>query len=254
MIFDAHAHYDDPAFDGDRDELLKSMPEKGVGYIVNAGSDIASSEASVELAHRWYFVWAAVGVHPHEAKSWDEASEKRLSELMAEKKVVAVGEIGLDYHYDLSPREVQKSVFRRQLELARDAGFPVVIHEREALEDTLKIIRDFPEIRGMFHCFSGSPETAAELVRAGWYISLGGAVTFKNAKKAPAVLEKVPSDRLILETDCPYMAPVPFRGKRNDSTMIHIVAGKAALLRGVSAEEIERLTCQNAVRLFGERM
>ena len=251
MIFDSHAHYDDHAFDADRDELLASMAEKGVGYILNSGSDIPSSEASVSLAKRFPFVYAAAGVHPHEAKTWDDGAEKRLRELLEEDKVVALGEIGLDYHYDLSPRDVQKAVFRRQLEIAVERNIPVVIHEREALGDTLEIINDFPGVRGMFHCFSGSPETAAELVKKGWYISLGGAVTFKNAKKPPAVLASVPEDRLLVETDCPYMAPVPHRGKRNDSSLISLVLQKAEEVRGVSAGYIEDKTCENALRLFG---
>ena len=253
MIFDAHAHYDDHAFDADRDELLSSMAEKGVGYILNSGSDIPSSEASVELAGLYPFVYAAVGVHPHEAKTWNGEAEERLKELLNAPKVVALGEIGLDYHYDLSPRDVQKAVFRRQLEIACEKNIPVVIHEREALGDTLEIIKDFPAVRGMFHCFSGSPETAAELVKKGWYISLGGAVTFKNAKKPPAVLASVPEDRLLVETDCPYMAPVPHRGKRNDSSLISYVLQKAEEVRGISAKEIETRTCENALRLFGIR-
>ena len=250
MIFDAHAHYDDHAFDEDRDGLLASMEEKGIGYILNSGSDIPSSEASVALAKRFPFVYAAVGVHPHEAKTWNADSEKRLTELLTEEKVVAIGEIGLDYHYDLSPREVQKTVFRRQIEIACEKDIPVVIHEREALGDTLEIINDFPNVRGMFHCFSGSPETASELVKKGWYISLGGAVTFKNAKKPPAVLASVPDDRLLVETDCPYMAPVPHRGKRNDSSLISFVLQKAEEVRGVPAKDIENKTCENALRLF----
>ncbi|MBQ8899073.1 MAG: TatD family hydrolase [Clostridia bacterium] len=251
MIFDAHAHYDDDAYDADRDVLLSRLHGEGVGYILNSGSDIASSEASVSLAHRWDFVWAAVGVHPHEAKSWNDEAEMRLRELLEDPRVVALGEIGLDYHYDLSPREVQKAVFRRQLEIARERDIPVVIHEREALGDTLEMIGDFPGIRGMFHCFSGSPETAAELVKKGWYISLGGAVTFKNAKKPPAVLASVPEDRLLVETDCPYMAPVPHRGKRNHSGRISFVLEKAEEVRGVPANIIEQQTCENALRLFG---
>ncbi len=250
MIFDSHAHYDDSAFDADREELLASMPDRGVGYILNSGADIPSSEASVALAARWPFVYAAVGVHPHEAKSWDSAAEKRLYELLSAPKVVALGEIGLDYHYDFSPRETQKAVFRRQMEIAVEKNIPVVIHEREALADTLEIIGDFPAARGMFHCFSGSPETALELVKKGWYISLGGAVTFKNAKKPPAVLAAVPEDRLLLETDCPYMTPAPHRGRRNDSSYISFVLAKAQEVRGVSAAEIEAKTTENALRLF----
>ena len=253
MIFDAHAHYDDSAFDEDRDELLNSMADKGVGFILNSGSDIPSSEASVALADRYPFIYAAVGVHPHEAKSWNGEAEERLKELLNAPKVVALGEIGLDYHYDLSPRDVQKAVFRRQLEIATERDIPVVIHEREALADTLEIINDFPNVKGMFHCFSGSPETAAELVKKGWYISLGGAVTFKNAKKPPAVLASVPEDRLLVETDCPYMSPVPHRGKRNDSSLISYVLQKAEEVRGISAKEIETRTCENALRLFGIR-
>ena len=250
MILDAHAHYDDPAFDADRDALIASLPAAGIGLVVNAGSDLASSRASVALAERWPFFRAAVGIHPHEASSWDGAAERELRALAAHPRAVALGEIGLDYHYDLSPRDVQKRVFERQLALAEELGLPVVLHEREALGDTLEILARHPGAKGMFHCFSGSPETAAECVKNGWYISLGGAVTFKNAKRPPAVMASVPGDRLLTETDCPYMAPVPFRGRRCDSTMIRRVLEAGAALRNEDEASLEAQIFANGLRFF----
>ena len=218
MFFDTHAHYDDEQFDADRDELLTKMAENGVDLIVNAASDILSAQKACALSERYPFIYFAAGVHPHEAEGWNGDTRDALLKLLAHPKAVAVGEIGLDYHYDLSPREIQRARFREQMELARELGKPVIIHEREACADALEILRDYwDDVPGVFHCYSGSWETAKEILSHGWYLSFTGVVTFKNARKSLEVAEKMPLDRLMLETDCPYLAPVPMRGTRNDS-------------------------------------
>lgn len=250
-IFDSHAHYDDKRFDDDRDELLSALPGRGVCCIINAASDLDSADASIALAEKYGYIYAAAGVHPHEAESWDERSEERLLRQLAHEKVVAVGEIGLDYHYDFSPREVQRDVLRRQLEIAKRLDMPVIIHDREAHGDMYEILREFAPLKGVVHCFSGSVELAEETLRYGMHIGLGGAVTFKNARVPLEVARFVPPDRLLVETDAPYMAPVPHRGERNDSSMIAFVAETLAEVRETTADEILEAASRNAQALFG---
>ena len=250
MYFDTHAHYDDEAFDADRDAVLASMPERGVELIVNPGCGEKSSLAAMELAERYSYVYAAVGWHPQEADSFDAASEDRLRAWAQHEKVVAIGEIGLDYYYEGAAKETQKDVFARQLALAQELGLPVIVHDREAHADCMEIIRRYPEVRGVFHCYSGSVEMARELLNLGWYLSFTGAVTFKNAQKAPAVVQSLPDDRFMIETDSPYLAPVPYRGKRNDSSLLAPIAQRIAELRGTTAEEIARITKENGLRFF----
>ena len=248
-IFDSHAHYDSEAFDEDRDSLVASLPDKGICGVINCASDIATSHTSLELAQKYPFIYAACGVHPHEAQ---EAAGNWLDELKLlcrNDKCVAIGEIGLDYHYDFSPRELQKEFFGRQLALAKELDLPVVVHDREAHEDTLELLRRYAP-KGVVHCFSGSVEMAKEVVKLGMYIGLGGAVTFKNARKPLEVATYVPDDRLLIETDSPYMTPVPFRGKRCDSSYIPYTAEVLAGVRGVSAQDILDLTRRNADTLF----
>ena len=251
MYFDTHAHYDDEQFDIDRDELLASMPASGVSLIVNPASNLDSCRKVLEIANKFPFVYAAVGVHPHDAKEMDDDSIGLIRDMAKNEKVVAIGEIGLDYHYDLSPRDVQKKRFYQQLELARELKLPVIIHEREACQDTMDIITQFKNLKGVVHCFSGSWETAQQILDMGWYISFTGAVTFKNAKKAPEVAAKMPIDRLMLETDSPYMAPVPLRGRRNDSRNLPYIAETIAQLRGITREEVAATTLENGKKFFG---
>lgn len=251
MLFDTHAHYDAGRFDSDRHELLGSMRENGVGRILNAGCDLPSSQCSVALAHQYDFIWAAVGSHPDDADHVDEALLAEYRKLAEDKRVVAIGEIGLDYHYEDVPREIQQKAFRMQMELARELHLPVIVHEREAHEDGLKIVEEFPEVTGVFHCYSGSLEMARELVKRGWYIGFTGVLTFKNARRALEVAENVPLYRLLLETDCPYMAPEPHRGRRCDSIMMIHTAAKLAQLRDMTVEEIAKATWENGCRLFG---
>lgn len=249
-IFDSHAHYDSEAFNDDRKELLNALPEQGVCGIINCGSDMASSLTSLELADEFDFVYAACGVHPHEAEGCRQGYLPVLKKLCSEEKCVAVGEIGLDYHYDFSPREIQKQVFEQQLVLAKELDLPVIVHDREAHEDTFNLLKRYKP-KGVVHCFSGSAEMAKEIVKLGMYIGLGGAVTFKNARKPREVAEIVPADKLLIETDCPYMTPVPFRGKRCDSSYIPYTAEVIAEARGATAQEILDLTRANANKLFG---
>jgi len=251
MLFDTHAHYDAGRFDGDRHALLSSMEAHGVGRILNAGCDLASSRASLELARRYDFIWAAVGSHPDDADHVDGALLDAYRALAADARAVAVGEIGLDYHYEDVPRAIQKEAFEAQLALAEELGLPVIVHEREAHGDAMEIVRRHPKVIGVFHCYSGSLEMARELVRLGWYVGFTGVLTFKNARRALEVAENVPLNRLLLETDCPYMAPEPYRGRRCDSTMLVHTARRLAELKGLSLEDIARATWENGSRLFG---
>lgn len=254
MIFETHAHYDDESFDTDREELICSMPERGIGRIINVGASIETTKTTLELAAKYDFVYAAVGVHPSDISGLNEGTFAWLKEQTELSKTVAVGEIGLDYYWDKEP-EVQKAQrywFRRQLELAREAQLPVIIHSRDAAADTMEAMKSVhaEEIPGVIHCYSYSKEMAQEFIKMGYYIGVGGVVTFKNAKKLKETVEAIPLDRILLETDCPYMAPEPHRGTRNDSSNIPYVVAKIAELKGITAEEVERVTEANARRLF----
>lgn len=250
-IFDSHAHYDDPAFDADREEMLtRTLPEAGVCTVVNCGADLPSSEASIALAAKFGYVYAAVGIHPECVKDAPEDFAGWLEALLGAPKVVAVGEIGLDYHFaENAPRAVQVAAFERQIELANAHHLPVIIHDREAHGDTLEVLKRLKPA-GVVHCFSGSVEMAREILKLGMYIGLGGAVTFKNAKTPVAVAKMVPEERLLMETDCPYMTPVPFRGTRNDSSKIVYSAEKIAEVRGEEVQKLLNQTRKNAEMLF----
>lgn len=250
MIFDSHAHYDDKVFNEDRDVLLKELPSKGVCGVVNCSADLSESRESVSLADKYDYIFAAVGVHPHGAENLDENYLEELKKLAGHKKVVAIGEIGLDYHYDFSPRDIQKKIFEEQIKLALDLDLPVIIHDREAHKDTMDLLKKYRP-KGVIHCFSGSVEMAREVIDLGMYIGLGGAVTFKNAKNPILVAKEIPLTSMLIETDAPYMTPVPFRGKRCDSSHIYYTAEKIAEVRGVTKEEILEYTRKNALNLFG---
>lgn len=249
-IFDTHAHYDDEKFSEDRAELLSSLNESGVVGIIDCSCDRISSLEAIELSKKFDFVFSAIGIHPHEAAEAKESDYEELRALYSTPKVVAVGEIGLDYHYDFSPREVQLEAFERQIVLANELSLPIIVHDREAHEDTFRLLKKYRP-RGVVHCFSGSVEMAKEVLKLGMYIGLGGAVTFKNARKPLEVAKAVPNDRLLLETDCPYMAPVPFRGSRCDSSMISKTAEKIAEVRSCETQELIDQCRKNAKALFG---
>lgn len=251
MYFDTHAHYDDEAFDSDREELLKSLGESGVELIIDPGCDMDSSCKALELAERFSYVYAAVGLHPEELEKHGPDALDKVRELAGHPKCVAIGEIGLDYYWDASHKEEQKELFRRQIELALELDKPVIVHDREAHGDCLEIVRDYPGLRGVFHCYSGSGEMAKELLKLGWYLGFDGPITYKNARKALEVLELCPVDRMLIETDSPYLSPVPMRGKRNDSSNLRYVVEKIALIKELSHEEIAALTMANGCRLFG---
>ena len=251
-IFDTHAHYDADQFASDREAVLTALPAAGVGLVVDPGCDVASSREAVALAERFDHVYAAVGIHPEDCDGCTDADFDVIRELCRREKVVAVGEIGLDYYWkENPPRDFQEQVFRRQIELALELDLPVIIHDREAHGDSLRIVLDYPGLRGVFHCFSGSPEMAQELLKRGWYLGFDGPITYKNAKRAPEVAAITPMDRIVIETDAPYMAPVPFRGKRNDSRLLPYVVEKLAEWNGVTPEEMTDITWQNGKRLFG---
>jgi len=250
MFFDTHAHYDDEQFNEDRDALLASMPQHGISLIVNAASNMQSSREAIALAEKYPFIYAAAGVHPHDAAEMTDSDLDEIEKLCSHEKVVAVGEIGLDYHYNFSPQDVQKKRFCQQMELARKVNLPVIIHEREAHLDGLAIVTSFPDVIGVFHCYSGSWEMAKTILDQGWYLSFTGAITFKNARRAIEVIENMPLDRLMIETDCPYLAPVPNRGKRNSSLNIPHIAEKVAEIRNLSAEEVAAVTMENGKRFF----
>ena len=250
-IFDSHAHYDDAAFDADREAFLAELPQKGVCRAVDCGADLASSHRAAQLAEQYPWIFFAAGIHPEEAHDLPADWEKQLEAMLALPKAVAVGEIGLDYHFkENPPRETQKAVFARQTEIAAAHGLPIIVHDREAHGDTMEILQKYKP-RGVVHCFSGSVEMAREVLKLGMYIGLGGAVTFKNARVPVEVAKMVPPDRLLLETDCPYMAPVPFRGKRNDSSLIAYTAERIAEIRGEDAQKLIDRACRNAETFFG---
>ena len=251
MLFDTHAHMDDRAFAADRETLLAQLPEAGIGLVMNPGCSLESSRNADLLSRQYGYIYAAVGSHPDAA---DEVNEAVLEEYRVlckqNSKIKAIGEIGLDYHYEDIPREIQLKAFRAQMELAKELGLPVIVHEREAHEDGMKVVEEFPEVTGVFHCYSGSAEMAKELVKRGWYIGFTGVLTFKNARKAVEVAKAIPLDRIVLETDCPYMSPEPFRGKRNDPGRLYRMAEKLAEIRGLSVEEIHSVTMENGKRLY----
>ena len=251
MLFDTHAHLDDRAFDEDRAQLLAALPEQGLALVMNPGCSLASSRNAVALANGYDYIYAAVGSHPDVA---DEVNEEVLEEYRTickqNPKIKAIGEIGLDYHYEDIPREIQQKAFRMQMELARQLDLPVIVHERDAHEDGMKIVEEFPEVKGVFHCYSGSYEMAKWLIARGWYIGFTGVLTFKNARKAVEVASQIPLDRIVLETDCPYMAPEPFRGKRNDPGKIYRMAERLAEIRGLSVEEVQKITTENGKKLY----
>lgn len=249
MIFDSHAHYDDKAFDNDRHDLLSKLFDSSVCGIINVGCNLQTSKMSVDLSQKYPLIWASVGIHPNEAENVATDYIDKLNEFLKNKKVVAIGEIGLDYHYDFCPRESQKRLFEEQLKLAKDLDVPVIIHNREAHADTLELLKKYRP-RGVVHCFSGSVEMAEEIINLGMYIGLGGAVTFKNAKNPVLVAKTVPLDRILLETDCPYMAPVPYRGSRCDSSMIKFIAEKIACERNISTGELLKKSKINIKSLF----
>lgn len=251
MFIDTHAHYDSSKFDADRDEMLSSMPALGIDYIIDPGCDEASSRAALALAERYPFVYAAVGWQPEEWESWDMYSPTVVRELASHPKCVAIGEIGLDYYWDREHKEIMYDMFVTQLELALELNKPVIIHDREAHADCLNITGRYSGLRGVFHCFSGSREMAEQLLGRGWYLGFDGPVTYKNAKKALEVLEITPLDRILLETDSPYLPPVPFRGERNDSGKLRYIAEKITEVKGVGVEAIARASSENARRLFG---
>lgn len=248
-IFDSHAHYDDEAFSQDRDELLEELFSNTVCNVINVGADMKSSEESIKLANKYSQIYASVGAHPHCVSGLPENYIEIFSTLAKNEKVVAIGEIGIDYHYDTTPKDMQKRYFEEQLVLAQNLDLPVIIHTREATEDTLKILKKY-KVKGTVHCFSESVETLKEVLKMGMYISLGGAVTFKNARKLLEVAYEVPIERLLLETDAPYMTPVPFRGKRCDSSMIKYTAEKIAEIKGISVEFLLEQARTNAESLF----
>ena len=253
MLFETHAHYDSRQFNEDRDEVLSGLKERGVSLVVNPGCDIPTSRMAVELAERYPFVYAAVGFHPEELEGAELTDLEVIRQLAAHEKVVAIGEIGLDYYWvkDEAGRRKEQEFFRAQMALAEELDLPVIVHDREAHGDTLAIVKEFPHVRGVFHCYSGSVEMARELVDMGWMISFTGVLTYHNARKSVEAAQAIPMDRLMIETDAPYMAPVPHRGKRNDSGYVLHTCEKLAEIKGLSLEECAKITLENGCRFFG---
>lgn len=252
MIFDSHAHYDDEAFDEDRESLLGSMQENGIGYIVNVGASIRGVEETVKLTKSYPFIYGAVGIHPDDTGDLNEERMIWLEQLCGEEKIVAVGEIGLDYYWDKESRELQKEWFARQLALSKKTGLPVIIHSRDAAQDTIDIMKaeHAGSTGGVIHCFSNSREMARDYVNMGYYIGIGGVVTFKNARVMKEVAEYVPLEQILIETDCPYLAPAPNRGKRNSSLFLPYIIEEIARIKGVSKELVEEKTCENALKMY----
>ena len=251
MLFDTHAHLNDPAFDPDREELMASFASAGVGLVMNAGCSLESSRDIVQMAEKYPWLYASVGSHPDSADEVNEAVLEEYRKLCKQSdKVKAIGEIGLDYYYEDIPREIQQRAFRLQMELAKELDMPVIVHERDAHNDGLAIVKEFPTVKGVFHCYSGSAEMARQLGNLGWYIGFTGVLTFKNARKAVETAASIPLDRIVLETDCPFMAPEPFRGKRNYPGYLYRMAEKLAEIRGISLEEVHAATMENGKRLY----
>ena len=250
MLFDTHAHLNDPAFDEDRAALLETFRDAGVGLVLNAGCSLESSHDCIALAEKYPWIYASVGTHPDTADEVNEEVLEAYRRMCQHPKVKAIGEIGLDYYYETIPREVQKQAFRMQMKLAEELDMPVIIHERNAHDDGMTIVKGFPKVKGVFHCYSGSAEMARQLVNMGWYIGFTGVLTFKNARKAVETAASIPLERIVLETDCPFMAPEPYRGKRNHPGYLPKMAEKLAQIRGISMEEVIRATTENAKRLY----
>ena len=250
QYFDTHAHYDSGKFNADRDEVLRAVHDSGVALVVDPGDSGVTSERAVALAQAHDFVYAAVGWHPEEADSWTDSSLAHIRALAAQPKVCAIGEIGLDYYWDASTKAKQERMFRAQLELALELDLPVIVHDREAHGDSLRIVCDYPQLRGVFHCYSGSVEMARELLRRGWYLGFDGPITYKNAVKALDVIAACPVERILLETDSPYLAPVPNRGKRNDSRNLPFIAARVAEIKGMTTDQVAEVTLQNGKQLF----
>ena len=250
MLFDTHAHMNDPVFDIDREEILQNLPQEGIRLLMNPGCNLENSLQAIALAEQYPYIYAAVGSHPDSADEVNEEVIDRYRQLCRHEKVKAIGEIGLDYYYEDISREVQKKAFIMQMELAQETGLPVIIHEREAHQDGMDIVADFPKITGVFHCYSGSAEMARQLVNKGWYIGFTGVLTFKNARKAVETAAAIPLERIVLETDCPFMAPEPFRGLRNTPAYLYRMAEKLAEIKNLPVEEIQRITTENGKRLY----
>jgi len=253
MLVDSHAHLNDPQLAGELSEVVERARQAGVMHIINVGDTVDGSRFAIDQAEQHSCVWAAVAVHPHEAASLDDHAAEQLREMSKNNKVVAIGEIGLDYYYENCDREVQKRAFERQIELALEVGLPIIVHSRDAHADVLSILKEAASrgVTGVLHCYSGSLELAMEFIDLGFFISIAGPVTFKNAKRPVEVASRIPLDRLLIETDCPYLAPVPVRGKRNEPAYVRYTAEKIAELRGVTLEELAEATTKNAARLFG---
>ncbi len=251
MLFDTHAHIDDHAFDDDREELIADFQNHQIALIMNPGCSLATSIQAHELSMKYDFIYAAVGSHPDSADEVDDDVIQKYRDLCrTNPKIKAIGEIGLDYHYEDVPRQIQQRAFRMQMKLAQELGVPVIVHEREAHEDGMKIVDEFPDVKGVFHCYSGALDMARALVSRGWYIGFTGVLTFKNARKAIEVASAIPIDRIVIETDSPYMAPVPFRGSRNDPRLLGKMAEKLAEIRGITVEEAQQITLENGKRLY----
>ncbi|QZY55351.1 TatD family hydrolase [Crassaminicella profunda] len=253
MLFDSHAHLDDSKFDKDREKILENAKANDISYMVNPGADFESSVRSIELASKYEMIYAAVGIHPHDAEDVDDVTLALLKGLAKKPKVVAIGEIGLDYYYDHSPRDIQREIFRKQIALAKEVNLPIIIHDREANDDVMSILKEEKafDTGVVLHCFSGSAELARQYIKLGAYISIAGPVTFKNARKTVEVVERIPLEYLFVETDSPYLTPVPFRGKRNEMANVRYVAEKIAEIKGLSLEEVAHQTTENAKKFFG---
>ncbi|MBO4784243.1 MAG: TatD family hydrolase [Lachnospiraceae bacterium] len=252
MIFDTHAHYDDDAFDEDREDLIKAILESDIKRIVNVGANLKTSRNSIDLANKYDLFYAAVGVHPDDCDEVDDAGIDKLREMSREKKVVAIGEIGLDYYWHKDNPDIQKNAFKRQIELAQELSLPIIIHSREAARDTMDILAETNAgvNSGVVHCFSYSPEIALEAIKLGFYVGVGGVVTFKNAKKLKETVERIPLEKIVLETDCPYLAPVPFRAKRNSSLYLEYVVEEIAMLKQTDVETVKEITYKNALDMY----